>query len=400
MRLTNILLIFGFLAILSFSFSASAQEEKKEKVKISLRDSLDNKLDLSDVIIHKNGFIPMPILITEPALGGFGGGIAPVFIQQNKPVEYNGKYVPVPPDMTVGFGAYTLNNTWMAGSGRMGSISKWGIRYTVGAGYANVNMNYYFDLDKINNDVEFEFNIRAIPIYMSVTKQLKNPRFTIGVQYLFMHNAVKLKSDHGQSGELIQKLEDKIGDYISDRVSGNIAKLGLKIAYDSRDNTFTPNKGIKTYLSADWSNPIVGSDYKYGQFEGAFYYYFPLLHNLITGTRLDMQRVVGNQPFYLAPFIDMRGIPAARYAGNTTALAELEERWDFTKRWSIVAFAGGGKAFDKFDDFKGAQWAWAYGGGFRYLMARKLNLRMGVDLANGPEGFAYYLVFGSSWLRQ
>jgi hypothetical protein len=37
--------------------------------------------------------------------------------------------------------------------------------------------------------------------------------------------------------------------------------------------------------------------------------------------------------------------------------------------------------------------------GFRYLLARKFKLRVGVDIARGPEDFAYYIVFGSNWLK-
>lgn len=46
--------------------------------KISFKDSLDHKLDLSDWVISTKGFIPVPVLITEPALGGLGGGLFPV----------------------------------------------------------------------------------------------------------------------------------------------------------------------------------------------------------------------------------------------------------------------------------------------------------------------------------
>lgn len=384
-------MIFLFCLVLT----GKAQEEQARKEKISFRDSLDNNLDLSDIIINKKGFVPMPIIITEPALGGFGGGLAPVFIQPNKPKVIDGKTYPMPPDITAAFGGYTLNDTWMVGGGRVGTIRKWGLRYVIGAAYGNVNMDYYFNLERLNQDAQFEFNMKIIPIYVSLTKQLKDPRFTIGIQYLFMNTDLELKNSHNNS-KWISQLDKKI----EDQLSGNVANLGLKLAFDDRDNIFTPNKGLKVYFTGQWSNPVVGSDYKYGLFEGASYYYFPLRHNLITGTRLDMQQSVGNQPFYIKPFIDMRGVPTARYQGKTTMLAELEERWDFTPRWSLVAFGGLGKAFDNYSDFKDVDTAWSYGGGFRYLMARKLNLRMGVDFANGPEGFAYYLVFGSSWLRQ
>lgn len=382
--------IFGVLFITYTSLFAQDQERRH----ISFRDSLDNCFDLSDFVIHKKGFVPMPIIITEPALGGFGGGLAPVFIQPNKPKIIDGKVYPMSPNITAAFGGYTLNDSWAVGVARTAYIPKWDLRYAIGGAYASINMDYYFTLDKQNRDVKTEFNIKTMPVFVALTKQLRDPRFSIGLNYVFTHSELEVENDYDNP------IINKIDSIVENSLTGNIGLLGVKFAFDNRDNIFTPNKGIKAYLSANWSNPVVGSDYKYGQFEGAFYYYFPLLHNLITGTRFDMQQVVGNQPFYIKPFIDMRGIPTARYQGKTTMLAELEERWDFTHRWSLVFFGGTGKAFDKYDEFGSADWAWSYGGGFRYLMARKLNLRMGIDFAMGPEGFAYYLVFGTSWLRQ
>jgi hypothetical protein len=43
--------------------------------------------------------------------------------------------------------------------------------------------------------------------------------------------------------------------------------------------------------------------------------------------------------------------------------------------------------------------AWSAGGGFRYLLARLFGLKMGIDVARGPEDWAFYVVFGSAWLR-
>ena len=57
----------------------------QKKSKVSMFDSLDHKLDMSDFLIDANGFIPIPIIVTEPALGGFGLGLAPVFITRREP---------------------------------------------------------------------------------------------------------------------------------------------------------------------------------------------------------------------------------------------------------------------------------------------------------------------------
>ncbi len=378
-----------------FLLVSTVNAQEKESKKVSFRDSIDHQFDLSDWIINKQGFVPVPTIITEPSLGGFGVALAPVFIEQNKPKFINGKVYPQQPNITTAFGGWTVNNSWAAGAARVGLIPKWGIKYAVAGGYANINMDYYFNLDKLGKDVDFGFNIKTIPVMLSVSKQLRDPRFTLGVKYLFMHNKLEVADDNG-NGVWRQKLDS----LVASQVSGNVAKLSVQASFDSRDNTFTPDRGFKINLTADWSNPVVGSDYKYAQFEGAVYYYFPILENLITGTRFDVQQVAGDVPFYIKPYIDMRGVPTARYSGKSTMLAEVEERWDFTKRWSLMLYGGAGKAFDKYSDFGSADWAWSYGTGFRYLIARKLKLRMGVDFAMGPEGFTYYVVFGSSWLRQ
>ena len=77
-----------------------------QKKKISLKDSLDGAFDVSDYIIDANGFIPIPYIITEPALGGFGGALIPVFIKKRPPYldSINGRLEKtiVQPDITGG----------------------------------------------------------------------------------------------------------------------------------------------------------------------------------------------------------------------------------------------------------------------------------------------------------
>ncbi len=345
---------------------------------------------MSDWIINAHGFVPVPIIITEPALGGFGGGLVPVFIQPNKPVERDGKMYPVPPDVTAVAGVYTLNDSWFAGGGRFGSISKYGLRYKVFGGYGDINLSYYHDFDKLGTE-EFKFNIEAVPVYVYLGKQLPDPRFVVGIDYLYIKSELTPKNNKS----LIPGSWDKAYD-------AQVSMLGAVAEFDSRDNSFTPNRGIKTYLDFKWSSQAFGSDYNYEELEGAFYWYIPVINRWVSGLRLDMQQVFGKAPFFIKPFIDMRGIPAARYQGNTTALVELEERFDFgdTKRWSAVVFGGAGKGFDEYDEFSDAEWAYSYGIGARYLLARKLNLRAGVDIAMGPEGFTYYIIFGTGWMRQ
>jgi hypothetical protein len=93
----------------------------------------------------------------------------------------------------------------------------------------------------------------------------------------------------------------------------------------------------------------------------------------------------------------MRGIAAMRYQGQDMALAELEARYDVTPRWSIVGFTGTGKAVEDGQSFSDTDYQSVVGGGFRYLVARQLNMRVGVDAAKGPEEWAYYITVGHAW---
>ena len=52
--------------------------------KVTLRDTLDNKFDLSNYVINMHGFVPIPMIISEPALGNFGGALALVFMSPKK----------------------------------------------------------------------------------------------------------------------------------------------------------------------------------------------------------------------------------------------------------------------------------------------------------------------------
>ncbi|GAO41108.1 hypothetical protein [Flavihumibacter petaseus] len=384
---------FMFVLIHVFFTGPTLAQKKGRFSNISLRDSLDGKMDFSDFLIDAHGFIPVPIIITEPALGGFGGGIAPVFLQKNPPIIRDGVRTPQPPNLTTGLIGATVNGSWFTGAFRAATIRKWGIRYKTGLAYADINISYYRNIANLG-EKEFAFNLKTVPIYLNVNKQLYNPKWSLGLQYIFAHTNVSLRGT------------DSLPDFVKDReVKSNIGELGVVGFYDSRDNTFTPDKGIKAQALVNFSDNVFGSDYDYQRLNSYIYWFQPIRKNettgkgWISGLRFDYQQMFGNPPFYIIPSIQLRGVPTMRYQGMKNMLAETEQRWDIVRRWSLITFAGAGKAFDDYSEFGDAQWIYSYGAGFRYLLARKFKLRMGVDVAKGPSDWGYYIVFGSFWVR-
>jgi hypothetical protein len=104
-------------------------------------------------------------------------------------------------------------------------------------------------------------------------------------------------------------------------------------------------------------------------------------------------------PFYMRPFINLRGAAIRRYVGEHAADVELEARWQCWRRFSLVAFAGTGIAWNDFDRFQSEQTIVTGGAGIRYELARRYGLHMGIDVAFGPDDPAFYVQFGSAWFR-
>ena len=382
-------ILFVLAATLTFVAVARsmAWSQSNKQVRPSIHDSLDHKLDMSDLLIEANGFIPVPILVTEPALGGFGLGVAPVFIKRRAPaVDRKGKSLRIPPDVTGGAALYTINNSWTGLIFRQGTWLKARSKYRVGGGYANINMKFYRTAST-GAETSTEFNLRTTPVTGSLLKRFGSSPWSAGLEYTFLNTRVSAEGTG-------------LPDFVRDReINSKVSMPGLILEFDSRDNIFTPNSGIRTQVNVSFSDDGFGSDYNYENLTAFFYGYIQMADNVVTGLRYELQQVFGDVPFYLKPYIELRGLPIARYQGTISSVGEVEVRWDVVPRWSAVAFAGTGKAYDSWNDFDDANWAVSGGAGVRYLIARKFKVRMGLDLARGPEQWAYYIVFGSSWLR-
>ncbi|AWK03784.1 hypothetical protein HYN56_05905 [Flavobacterium crocinum] len=380
-RKTNIL--FSLLILLAFN-TLNAQ-----KYKISVKDSLDGAFDLSDYIIYAHGFIVVPTIITEPALGNIGGALVPIFLKKHAPVvDEDGKKRIVSPDITGGIGMYTGNKSWMVGAFRSATLVKPRILYRVAAGYGDVNLSFYANNRPNLPDQEFKLNFRSTIFYTQWLKQFNNAKWSAGPQYMFLNSKINLP-DFNLPPPFV-----KPGD-----IKSTVSQLGGAIQFDGRDNIFTPDKGIRIQSDFFWSDNAIGSDYDAWRVNLSAIGYYPLAKTLIGGLRVEGEQAFGSPPFYLRPGINLRGIPAARYQGKTSIVTEAELRWDVYKRWSIMGFGGLASAFDDWDKAFAKPVVYSYGTGFRYLVARKFKLRMGVDVAKGNEDWAYYIVFGSNWMR-
>jgi hypothetical protein len=127
--------------------------------------------------------------------------------------------------------------------------------------------------------------------------------------------------------------------------------------------------------------------------------YVPAGKKVYLGLRHESTYSIGDIPYYARPIIFMRGAPLMKYQNKNTTLIEAEVDWNVYKRWTLLGFTGIGNAFANFADFQKGKSVTTLGSGFRYMAARKLGLNMGMDFAVSQDDFAFYIVFGTAWLR-
>jgi len=353
----------------------------------TLIDPEDGMLDASDYLASARGFLPVPIIITEPAVG-YGLGLAVAYFHAPNQIDHEEHPHYGPPSITIGFGAKTENGTYMYGGAHSGVWKDDHIRYLGAVAKMNVNMAFYPDglIGEIVGEDGIDFNIDGAFLLQQAQFRLKESNWWLGGSYVYVNadNTFKLFED------LPVDLPNPTFDFA-------LGSVSIFVEYDGRNTTFTPTDGLSGKLEYQNFDDSWGSDFEYDHYKGQLFKYTPFGDYSSLGLRLEAETVSGDVPFFGYPFVDLRGIPAMRYQGQEAFVGEAEYLWGFTPRWSLVLFGGVGYT-TAIKDLDGESRTVAAGGlGIRYRLARKLPLQGGFDIARGPEDTAFYITVGSAW---
>lgn len=352
-----------------------ASEKHESWLRRNFFDPEDGKFDLSRSLAQ-GGFVPVPVIITEPAVDG-GFGIAAQFVTMP---EDNPRHV----TRRIAAAFKTGNGSYGYGYFQSGYAFDGKVRYKIGAGRGKVNLEAHpaFLPGGVNYTNKYDYGILGSALW-----QLPDERFSAGPLIDFR--------------QLTSKLDFENAPEDFDRDFGrkmNTGALGLGFHFDSRDNPITPTQGVNAFVEGKFNSGTFGSDRKYQIYDLDLYAFKKLSPKWNLGFKTEIDAARGNFPSYFAPSIDLRGVEAIRYQGSTVQSSEAEVTLRLNERWSILAFAGVGSAHSGgsriFDD-SGA--IFAGGAGIRYRIARKQGIDFGVDVAAGPSGGVFYLQFGHAW---
>jgi hypothetical protein len=335
-------------------------------------------------------FLILPIFITEPAIGeGLGGGVVYFHKKEKKEnrrietansVGKTGSEHKPPPTATGAFGFYTSNDTAGAGIGHANSFKD--DKYRVVGALANLRINS----DIYLGDIPFGFQISGNLAYGNFKRRMGGSNIFLGMSLMAMDANANFKIDPGSTPPVP----------LADFAFTNVGLAGSAI-YDSRDNSTMPNTGQLIDFTLWRYDDGIGSDFNYWSARFKAHSFHQLHEKIILGLRFDSSTVDGTPPFFAVPFVSLRGIPALRYQARTAGAIEVEGRYKLSDRWATIAFGGAG--FTKNDEapLETGQNIKSIGAGVRFQALKEQDVWVGLDIAKGPEEYAWYIQIGQGW---
>ena len=293
------------------------------------------------------------------------------------------------PNMSMVGAIATENGTWAAFAG---DSSRWfddRVQTLAAVGGGRLNLDFYGLGDassSLDEPVRYSLDFALLMLQGDWKPAAKSP-WSFGLRYVYSSVEPKLRDEPAQFPGLVDSIQMKIS-----------APAGV-LEYDSRNNLFTPTSGMyaeSVYLT---SLEELGASEEFERFQQVVMGWIPLSDAWTLGMRGDYQWSSDGTPFFLRPYIKLRGVAAMRYQGDEMASAEVEARWQFRGRWSLVGASGYGTAHTDRNLYSATRDVWSGAVGFRYELARMFKMHAGLDVGFSDGETAIYFQIGNAWFR-
>jgi outer membrane protein assembly factor BamA len=332
-----------------------------------------------------------PIPIVNPTLGWGGGGILMATYRLDEKDKIS------PPSNTAVFGFGSSTRSWAVGAAQKFYFHEDDYRALLAIGGGEFNTDFYGVGDYTFDDFFFPMSTGGAFGTVNFERHIVD-RLYGGVQYAMFWAKNELSAE---------KLADtNVGEWIRENTDYDVGQarftseelasgFGFIVNYDSRDNQFSPTKGILAGLSTLSYLKGFGSDRNFGVFDLEVNGYIPITSpKYLLAVRGYGQYATSNTPVYAQPTIgagaDLRGYQAGRYRDQWLLAVQAEFRINFFWRLYLAAFGGIGTVTGRLSDLDDAPTLGSYGGGLRIQPIKCERLMIRVDYARGNDEGAFY----------
>ena len=360
---TLLLSILLFASVFGYGQDSNATQAKKER---------------------KSKLAAIPLINYNRTQGGIVGGLVSYYYKLNKKDT-------ISPSSNVGiFGVYTAQKSYAVfGFSRMYfARDRW--RVTAAAGAVDINFQFYLEEPAASTGSFYDYSTKANLLILQVQRNIYK-RIYLGPTSSFIQSTTTFGFP-GKSGE--------------DSVSiSSLNNVGYIISNDTRDNVQYPTRGMflnfKNQFYRDW----VGSDFEFERYVVTYNQFFKLSKKTekhVLAIRATFDVASGDVPFEGQTVIggdDIRGYSQGQYRNDQVYTLQAEHRWNFYRRWGMVAFAGVASAVEKLDKIPQSEFLPGVGAGIRFKMLPSERINIGIDGAVGKDDYSITFRIGEAFGR-
>ena len=295
-----------------------------------------------------------------------------------------------PSSYTGFFGMYTGKKSYVAmGFSRFYfKRDRW--RVTAAAGTMDINFQFYLEDPTASTGNFYDYSTKANLLVLQVQRNIFR-RIYFGPTSSFIKTTTTFDFP-GASGK----------DSVSKSTLNNI---GYIITNDTRDHVQNPTRGMFLNFKNQFYRNWAGSDFEFERYLITYNQFFKLRQKdekQVLAIRATINVAAGDVPFEGQTVVgsdDIRGYSQGKYRNDQVYTLQAEYRWNFYKRWGLVAFAGIASAVEKISDVPDSDLLPGVGAGIRFKMLPSEKINIGIDGAVGKGDYSITFRIGEAFGR-
>jgi len=251
-------------------------------------------------------------------------------------------------------------------------------RFNASAAYSSWTANYYGLGNNSSNDNEAYEAQSLIAMTTIETKIFDSLIFGLLGSYITEDITTKIDG-------MLQS-ENIVGSKDSE-----YASFGIRVGYDTRDNTNAAHAGTLAAFESIWFDKNLGSDYNFNIQSLDLRHFTSISKDNVLALSAQMKDSHGQVPFRLLPSPDgtmlLRGIENGRYRDKILLGFQSEYRFPVSKNFTGAAFAEAAQVAHEYTDIATSSFKTSLGAGFRYALNSKQRFYLRADFAWVDNGF-------------
>ncbi len=320
---------------------------------------------------HNVKFAAIPIINYDPAFEWNLAALVNIFFKVTPADTIS------PLSMAGAMLGYTTNKTWYWALYTRLYMDEDNYRVTLAYGDASVNFQYYEEL----GGMFINFNSLYDVFYIEAQRRVFK-RWYLGLKYVNL----KTKTQFDLEG--------------TEPVISNMSNLGFVVSHDTRDFIYNPHNGDFLNLKTGFYRDAWGSDFKFDNYEFDFTKFFNIDATRVIAGRFSAYVATGDVPFegqHVVKRDDIRGYTNGKHRANQVYALQGEYRWNFYKKWGMVAFGGFATAVDNLKQIQFNGLLPGVGVGLRYMAITSEQINIGLDVAAGKDDWGIYFRIGEAF---